>query len=355
MTESSFHIWDASCQEGALYWLAHWQSWPDREVFAHPAYAQLYTSTKCRALCAAWTGGPVRVLYPFLMRDLSGELFCAGRDMRGVDLVTPYGYGGPFAWGEGDREAAVHEFWPAFDRWAASERVISETVRFTLFRDTVLNYPGRAAPRLQNVVRGLDLTEEDLWNDYEYKVRKNVRRARERGIAVTEDTGEHLDDFLRIYRNTMNRREAGPANRFSESYFRSLQDGLPGQFRYFHAVLEGVVIASELVLISERNVYSFLGGTEEAYFQYRPNDLLKHEIILWCKRAGKRRFILGGGYGREDGIFRYKYSFAPKGVVPFVMGSRVLLPEAYAHLVELRRAADPAWAPRPDFFPEYRS
>lgn len=351
----SFHIWDASCPVDAQQWLAHWRNWPDREVFAHPEYVKLYASSQCRALCAAWTGGAAGVLYPVLMRELGSDLSYTGLSAPCVDLVTPYGYGGPFAWGGRDLDPAVREFWPAFDQWATSQHVVSETIRFTLFRDTVLAYPGNVEPRMRNVIRRLDLTEEELWKDYEYKVRKNVRRARESGVTLVEDTGQRLDSFLRIYRNTMDRREAGSSYYFPESYFRTLQQNLPGSFRYFHAVLRGEPIASELVLVSERNVYSFLGGTDEAHFQCRPNDLLKHEIILWSKRVGKRCFVLGGGYGHEDGIFRYKSSFAPNSVLPFALGWRILMPEAYADLVKRRQSADPTWAPRTDFFPQYRS
>ena len=88
------------------------------------------------------------------------------------------------------------------------------------------------------------------------------------------------------------------------------------------------------MLVSERNAYSFLGGTASDAFELRPNDLLKWELILWLKSAGKRRFVLGGGYGADDGIFRYKRSFAPHGLVPFFVGRRVLEPELYRDLTE---------------------
>jgi hypothetical protein len=67
--------------------------------------------------------------------------------------------------------------------------------------------------------------------------------------------------------------------------------------------------------------------------------------MLWAKRAGKRRFVLGGGHEPDDGIFRYKRSFAPGGLVPFEVGMRVLDPERYAELSGGRETT---------FFPAYR-
>jgi Acetyltransferase (GNAT) domain len=109
------------------------------------------------------------------------------------------------------------------------------------------------------------------------------------------------------------------------------------------------VVSSELVLLSATGAYSFLGGTHSAAFDLRANDLLKWELILRLKRLGKRRFVLGGGYRADDGIFRYKRSFAPRGLAPFFVGRRILRPELYRELTERAGgASDDA------FFPAYR-
>jgi CelD/BcsL family acetyltransferase involved in cellulose biosynthesis len=109
------------------------------------------------------------------------------------------------------------------------------------------------------------------------------------------------------------------------------------------------VVSSELALVSATSAYSFLGGTREDAFALRPNDLLKVELIRWAKAAGRQRFVLGGGFEADDGIFRYKRSFAPHGLVPFEIGTRVLRPDVYDELT--RRAGGPR---EPGFFPAYR-
>jgi hypothetical protein len=337
----SFELWSADSAE----WLAHWSSWPEREVYAHPGYASLYEDGQTRALCAAWRCEGGGVLYPFLLRDLRGEPFYTDA----ADTITPYGYGGAFSWGV-DRDTVATDFWSVFDEWAAEQPVVSELVRFALFEDELLPYPGEREQRLVNVVRDLAPSADEIWMDFEHKVRKNVKKARRAGVEIEVDPeGARLDDFLRLYAHTLERRDAPERYRFPREFFERIHGQLTGQFVYAHALYENRVVSSELVLLSARNAYSFLGGTESDAFDLRPNDLLKHDVILWAKDAGKRRFVLGGGYSADDGIFRYKRSFAPHGLVPFSIGRRVLQPALYTELTERTGARGDA-----EFFPAYR-
>lgn len=145
---------------------------------------------------------------------------------------------------------------------------------------------------------------------------------------------------------------------FPRRYFERIHADLKGQFSYFYAVVGGAVVSTELVLVSADRIYSFLGGTDAAWFHVRPNDLLKVEIMNWARGAGKTEFVLGGGYARGDGIYRYKLSFAPNGSVPFSIGSRVLNANAYKRLVQARRTFEARegcqWQPNSEYFPAYR-
>ncbi|MFK4998691.1 GNAT family N-acetyltransferase [Bacillus sp. N9] len=81
---------------------------------------------------------------------------------------------------------------------------------------------------------------------------------------------------------------------------------MKGNFVYIHVLNEDKVVSTELVLYGSENCYSFLGGTDRNYFKLQPNTLLKYEVIKWAKEKGLKRFILGGGYGKDDGIYKYK-------------------------------------------------
>ena len=51
-----FQVLDASEPAGRTQWLALWDAWPLREVFAHPGYAELFTRADERAICVTWDG-----------------------------------------------------------------------------------------------------------------------------------------------------------------------------------------------------------------------------------------------------------------------------------------------------------
>jgi hypothetical protein len=59
-----------------------------------------------------------------------------------------------------------------------------------------------------------------------------------------------------------------------------------------HLLGTGSDLRSEPLFISRR--------TDASFFDLRPNDLLKFEVMRWG-RARKERFVLGGGYARTTG------------------------------------------------------
>nr|WP_240148372.1 GNAT family N-acetyltransferase [Diaminobutyricibacter tongyongensis] len=218
-----------------------------------------------------------------------------------------------------------------------------------------MSYPGTVEVRQDNVVCDLGLEPDALWMSFDQKVRKNVKKAQRSGVVVEVDTtGSRFDEFIAIYEATMDRRGADGGYYFQREFFEAIHREMPGQFAYFHALLDGAVISTELVLLSQESGYSFLGGTLDHAFAVRPNDLLKYEVMRWLAESGRRWFVLGGGYEAGDGIFRYKRAFAPNGIRPFAVGMRIIDPDSYRRLVE-HRQAEQAEPLRQGFFPEYRA
>lgn len=350
-------IWDAALAADCAAWIEHWNSWPDREVFAHPGYLRLFQTDADSVMCACYAGPVGKVLYPFLLRDLSSQPFWDAADGPAADVTTPMGYGGPVAWDVVDRPSLMTDFWQAFDRWAKGVGIVSEFARLSLFQQTLIDDPRYRQFRQHNVVRSLTPTESELWMDFRHKVRKNVQRARAARVRVEIDLNcERLDEFMRIYEATMERRKANASFHFDRAFFIRLRNQLHGQFALFNAFSQERVISTELVLISATNVYSWLGGTDEHCFEMRPNDLLKYEIMLWAKEAGKSRFVLGGGFQPNDGVFNYKLSFAPSGVVDFNLRKRIVDAERYRVYADRKAAlvsARETVVTDPDFFPAY--
>jgi hypothetical protein len=355
-----FKVWDASIPTQRAAWASLWNQWPDREVSAHPGYGELFAGAEDAVKCASFVGTDgSSVMFPFIERIISGSRPSRGSEPILRDIITPYGYGGPFAWDLTDRDRVAAKFWAEFDAWQTDENIVTEFIRFGLVPEAFLPYPPGKTPRTTNIVRSLDLDDDAMFMSFEQKVRKNVKKAVRNGLTVTlDDTGEFVSEFMRLYVSTMQRRGADAGYFFPPEFFESIHRNLDGQFAYFHVQHHSRIVSTELVLVSERSVYSFLGGTDDSAFDLRPNDLLKHEIIRWARSNGKSSFVLGGGATPGDGIERYKRSLAPDGAVDFFTGQRVLQPEIYGDLVRDRKKqfanADVEWPESSTYFPEYR-
>lgn len=284
-------------------------------------------------------------------RDIGLDEKLAGKIEKNTyyDLISPYGYGG--FWGN---TANWEELNKTYTEYCLSNHYICEFVRFELFSDYYRHYAGEVKMRMHNVVRSLEIPLDEMWMDFKQKVRKNVKKARTYNLScIIENTGEHLDDFLRIYYSTMDRTQAEDNYYFSKKFFTDL-NMMKDNVMYFHVVYEGKIVSTELVIYGAENCYSYLGGTDREYFDVRPNDYLKYEIIKWAKEKGLKNFVLGGGYGADDGIFQYKLCLAPNGSRDFFIGRTIFDPENYGKLVEIRAQENPDCRTA-DFFPKYRA
>jgi hypothetical protein len=350
-------VLDAGSPDGLAEWIALWHRWPDREVMGHPEYARLFARPCDRVVCATGEDAGGGVLFPLVVRPLAAEPWARPGEAR-LDAITPYGYGGPFAWGDGRRDDAA--FWAAHASWCREERIVSTFARLSLFPEQLASVPGHVEVRAPNVVVPLGGGRDALWRGYETRVRKWVGVAERAGLEVEQDrTGARLDAFVEVYTHTMERHGADPWYFFPRTFFEAIVERLAGHYSFFHTLRAGEVVSSDLVLCSERHVYYFLGGTREDAFPFGPNYLLKHHVATWASAEGKRAYVLGGGYLPGDGLFRYKRGFARSGEVPFRVASAIHDERACRELSEARAEhgarAGGAWTPKPGFFPPYRS
>lgn len=352
--DDSFLLLDASIPEQRFRWEALWKEWPKKDIVAHPAYAQLFARSQDRVVCACQIGDTGGILFPLIVRPLCLEPW-AKEESDTVDLVSPYGYGGPFGWGTFDAD----EFWKEFDQWARAHRAVSLFTRLSLFKDQLIPFYGETLARGPCVMVSLDQPSADILQSYDKAARENVRQAKRCGISVEVDAEcRRMEEFLTIYSDTMSRLEALPLYHFSREFFDKLLSGLSGHVMMVHALYQQRIVSTELLLVSEDYLYSFLGGTLKEGFPVRANPLLRHEINLWAKEHGKQRVVLGGGYPGRDGLLRYKRRYAPNGDVPFYVGTKIFDQALYQELLEKRAAWEKLqykfWSPLGDFFPAYR-
>jgi hypothetical protein len=337
--------------EESAKWDSIVKSFDRYDVYYLSCYAKAYERIgDGKPLLFYYESDTAKAMNVVMKRDIAESKPFLGKleKNRWFDLSTPYGYGGFWIEGE-DCESLEKEY----VELCKEKGYISEFIRFHLYTKYTDVFEGKIESCTGNVVCPLDPDMEDIIKGFEHKVRKNMKRAHTAGLQVEiDEEGRRLKDFLDVYYGTMDRKDAKSYYYFPEEFFHTINE-LKENTVYIHVLYEDKVISTELILYGKENGYSFLGGTDSRYFHLRPNDFLKVEAIKWLKEKGLKRFVLGGGYGKDDGIFRFKKSFAPDNIRRFYIGKRIFNREKYDEIMAIRNG-ERGFQCNNGFFPQYR-
>ncbi|MBF7081411.1 GNAT family N-acetyltransferase [Desulfallas sp. Bu1-1] len=328
-------------------WLDLLKRMPAPDVHFEPGYLQVFREGEPRLF--VYEREAQTVIYPFILRPVNGLPGAAGSEFF-YDITSPYGYGGPL-YPPGTDQRLINDFYACFQQFCRENNIITEFIRFhPLLRNHEL-MTGLVDVARNSTVVFVDLskTPDEIWSGYDRSNRKNINKARRENVSVVIDNSPgHFADFMAIYRQTLDRNNAGLFYYFPPDFFERVHCFLPGGHIYAHAWKDGRIVASELLIYNKHYIHSFLGGTLADYFIYRPNNLLKHEIINWAKQRGIKYFVLGGGRSDDDGIFRYKSTFS-RDRRGYYIGKKVHNEEIVARLTGC-----PSPGQKEDFFPPYR-
>jgi hypothetical protein len=270
---------------------------------------------------------------PFVLRPILND----GKETGFFDVSSPWGYNGPY-FRQGITEDLVHEFWTVVDAWYLEHKVVSEFLRFNFFGN-FKGYSGEALHTLYNV-KG-DITDWDrFWSNLKSNTRNQFRKAEKMGLkfemcygAIPEDK---IEDFYTVYINTMDRRDATDSFYHTLDYFIDFHKKNPNKCGIGLVYQEGKPISSELFLISDGTIFSFLGGTDSNYFKLRPNEFLKINAVQWANNEGLTYYMIGGGLsnGKEDNLYLYKKKYFPlDDDIDFYTGRKIIQPKVYLDLV----------------------
>ncbi|WP_203258670.1 GNAT family N-acetyltransferase [Hyunsoonleella ulvae] len=271
----------------------------------------------------------VKVVMPIFLNKIDSL-----KDKSYYDASSPYGYSGPLT--NKTTPEDLDFFWIKVDEWYKSNNVVTEFIRFNLEGNHV-NYSGHLIPTLSNV-KGKLIAFEELWLNFKQKVRNNYRKAEKRNLrCIIYDSGitpQVIDQFYNIYIKTMERNAATKNYFYPRSYFENLIDNNADNILISIVYKDETPISAELIIINGDIMYSYLGGTQAEYFNARPNDFLKIEVIKWGLKNNMKYYILGGGRKNNDGLYQYKKSFFSKDEdVYFFTGRKIINEKVYNLLI----------------------
>lgn len=305
-----------------------------QDIYFTPDYYKLYEKKEAvKPLCFVFEKNDDIAIYPFLLKSIN-KLDLKDLEKEYFDIQGTYGYNGVAS--SNYSEKFISEFEKAFKDFCYDYNIIAEFTRFNPIIKNHLFSKYLSPKRVnQNIVVDLTLNKKEIWlRSYEYSTRKNVKKALTNNLEVICLKGDNvdkkwLDVFINIYHKTMDRQSADKFYYFSKDFFEGIIKYLKNYSLFFFTIKDNISISTEVVLFYKEIGYSFLGGTLSEFFPLRPNDILKHNIILRLKEMGLKYFCLGGGDKINDGIFRYKKTFAKNGIYDFFIGKKVYKKNTY--------------------------
>ena len=321
------------------------------DVYHLPAYVDLCARHEGGRPAAFWAAeGGAAMLVPMVLRPLPADLD-SGPGWR--DAVAPYGYPCPLVTGEPGAET-VAALLQAFGELGAAAGIVSAFLRL----HPLLPLPeapfrglGSLVEHGETVYLDLTLSGAELDRQTRPNHLADARKLEREGFTVLVDAWDRLDDFIRIYEQTMRLRAADPYYFFEHGYYEELRRSLAGQLHLCIVQSPGGEAAAAGLFTQVGDIVQFhLSGTSDAFRRAGPAKMMLIHMRDWARGRDARFLHLGGGVGcREDSLAFFKQGFS-KLRSRFRTFRMVLKPHYYQSL--LRRRGLPREAG--GFFPAYR-
>lgn len=150
-----------------------------------------------------------------------------------------------------------------------------------------------------------DDPEEKLFALYDETARRNVRKARKSGVALSIEEGDGAFDFLHVTHDENIRAVGGLPK--SRAFFTAVAEIIPDSMRRLYiARHEGRRIAALLVLRFGCAAEYYTPVIVESARPLQPLALLVHEAMIEAARDGYRYWNWGGTWRSQTGVYRFK-------------------------------------------------
>lgn len=294
-----------------------------------------------------------KVCHQFIKRRIPENIL--GSSEAFYDLVTPYGYGGPFIMYAKDRRALINSFEEKFTEYCEQQNIVTEFVRFHPIINNAIDFKDVYSVTWDRYTLGTNLKdyEEPVQQEFSKSCRKTIRQSLKKGVEyrIIENPTD-LSAFKKIYYATMDRNDASQYYYFDDEYFDKMQKWYHNHLLVIEAVYDGKVIASGLYFLFNKVMHVHLSGTLQEYLHLSPAYILRYALACWGKENGYEYIHHGGGRSNkeEDALYKFKKQFATNTRFDFYLGRKVWMPQKYMEICQQNQVN-----PEQAFFPAYRS
>lgn len=335
--------------------------WPEflkhvpHDIYHLPTYATL--TARCeggQAVAFYARAGEEALLVPLLLRRV--PKFHNDGD-QWWDATSPYGFSAPL-FSHPTRDNACRQLWERFILAARNRGLISLFLRMhpllTQPMQTLSQF-GALIQHGKTVNIDLRLPLDEILHATSSNHRRDLRNLSKSGFHVVLDAWEHYPEFIRLYRETMQRVGAAHFYLFEETYFEDLRSLLRPHL-HLCSVLSPTdeLAAASLFTVADGILEYHLGGRCHNYTRQAPSKMSFDFMRRWGHEQGLNSFHLGGGLGgRNDSLFAFKSGFSSNHR-PFHTLRLVLDQNAYNDLCAgWQKQHGPIETSEP-FFPLYR-
>lgn len=290
------------------------------------------------------------IFYQFIVRptpvQIEGETY--------YDIITPYGFSGPIILSS-DLEKnpqLIKLFEKEFGEYCQEHRIVTEYVRFSPWLKNRLDFESLYEFRDNGHVLYIDLREEDFFmQQFASVTRGQVRKALKKDVEIEFDfTGEHVEEFHRLYMLTVKKNQIEPYYLFSVESLRSSFEKFKGKQFLLFAKHQGQYISATFVLHHGDYAHYHLTANDPEYSSLSGNSLIVYELCRWAVEHGKKEVHLGGA--PNENLYRFKRNFTKAEPLELLMGKKIHNQQAYDQLVEAKRQN--GGIELPGYFPLYR-
>jgi hypothetical protein len=314
-------------------WRSELSTLDGSDVYFLPEYHHAYelnADGQARAFVAS--NNADKLFYPFLLRKIE-RVGAVPLEEELYDIETVYGYSGPLC--STSNPAFLEAAWAEYSAWCRDQGVIAEFIRFNPLsaNQAFAGTECQVGFNRETVVLRLDLPGS-LMEGYSSIHRNMIRKAMRGGLTCGQATlAGGMENFKRLYFDTMRRTEADAYYFFSEEYFAALVDTPELNVALFEVTAEEKPVASALFLLHGDRIHYHLAGSDAGFRHLAPNNLLLHTVAEWGRAQGFRWLHLGGGRtpSSEDSLFKFKSTIS-KSRLPFYTGKRIHDPQNYESL-----------------------
>lgn len=313
-------------------------------------YHQLSKNDDETPILLKYNNGKTSFLMPLLLRSIE--------DSDYKDVTSVYGYAGPLVINMDESFDKAH-FQSELNTFFNKQSIVSVFSRLHPFiehQEDILDGLG-SATALGNVVY-IDLSDtiENQRARFNRRLKTYLNKSRRSCTVIEGNVEEHLDAFIKLYHQNMERVDADDSYFFTDAYYRDilLSNDYKSELSLCVHNESQEIIGASMFMKKGDIVQYHLSGLSEDHFELNPIKLIIDEMRIKSTHEGYKYFNLGGGLGsNEDSLFRFKSSFS-KDFKEFKIWKYIVNESAYKELV-LQKLGDEIEDLEAGYFPAYRS